>query len=67
MLNIKQFKQNSSKLSERERTILELHYGVIDGHGKSLSTIGRILGMDSAAVDRIENMALKKINIKVIG
>ncbi|MGL5765673.1 MAG: RNA polymerase sporulation sigma factor SigK [Sarcina sp.] len=48
-------------LSEREREILEMRYGLLDGDVKTQREIALILGISRSYVSRIEKKALKKL------
>ena len=48
-------------LQERERIILEMRYGLIDGKCKTQREIAKLLGISRSYVSRIEKKALKKL------
>ncbi|WP_291580810.1 RNA polymerase sporulation sigma factor SigK [Clostridium sp. UBA6640] len=48
-------------LQEREKLIIEMRYGLIDGKGKTQREIAKILGISRSYVSRIEKRALKKL------
>ncbi len=48
-------------LQERERRIIEMRYGLIDGKPKTQREIASILGISRSYVSRIEKRALKKL------
>lgn len=48
-------------LSDREKEILEMRYGLIDGDVKTQREIALILGISRSYVSRIEKKALKKL------
>ncbi len=48
-------------LQGRERTIIELRYGLINGVEKTQKEIGKMLGISRSYVSRIEKSALKKL------
>ncbi len=48
-------------LGERERKILELRYGIVDGETKTLAQIAKILGVSRERVRQIEAATLKRI------
>jgi len=48
-------------LQERERTIIEMRYGLIDGNPKTQREIAKLLGISRSYVSRIEKRALKKL------
>ncbi|MCK9442998.1 MAG: RNA polymerase sporulation sigma factor SigK [Tissierellaceae bacterium] len=49
-------------LKERERIIIELRYGLIDGNCKTQREIAGLLGISRSYVSRIETRALGKLN-----
>jgi RNA polymerase primary sigma factor len=51
-------------LSERERDILQLRYGLLDGTSHSLKEIGEILHVSRERVRQIEVKALQKLRVK---
>ncbi|MPQ43093.1 RNA polymerase sporulation sigma factor SigK [Clostridium tarantellae] len=52
----------NSILNMRERTILEMRYGLIDGNNKTQREIAMMLGISRSYVSRIEKKALKKLS-----
>jgi RNA polymerase primary sigma factor len=48
-------------LSERERHILQLRYGLLDGRSRTLAEIGRILHLSRERIRQIEKKALQKL------
>lgn len=51
----------SSILQERERAVIEMRYGLIDGRPKTQREIAEILEISRSYVSRIEKRALKKL------
>lgn len=50
-----------SILSQRERQIIRLRYGIKDGKHKSLSEIGNLYGLSKERVRQLERRALYKL------
>jgi RNA polymerase primary sigma factor len=50
-----------SDLPERERTVLELRFGLEDDHPKTLREIGDVLGLSRERVRQIESRALNQL------
>lgn len=48
-------------LQERERIIIEMRYGLVDGNCKTQREIAKLLGISRSYVSRIEKKALKKL------
>jgi len=51
-------------LSERERGILQLRYGLLDGTSHSLTEVGKRLNVSRERVRQIETKALQKLRVK---
>ncbi len=51
-------------LGERERDILKLRYGLLDGTSHSLTEIGELLHVSRERVRQIEIKALQKLRVK---
>lgn len=49
-------------LKDREKVIIELRYGLIDGKCKTQREIANLLGISRSYVSRIETRALAKLN-----
>lgn len=49
-------------LKARERTVIELRYGIYNGGVKTQREIAKILGISRSYVSRIEKRAIKKLN-----
>lgn len=50
-----------AQLTERQRTILRLHFGMDDGVCRSLSEISQLLGVSKERVRQIERQAMEKL------
>nr|WP_055667953.1 RNA polymerase sporulation sigma factor SigK [Desnuesiella massiliensis] len=57
----KLYNKINSSLHERERLIIEMRYGLIDGKAKTQREIAKLLGISRSYVSRIEKRALKKL------
>lgn len=55
-----------SSLTERERTVIELRYGLKNGKPKTQREIAKKLGISRSYISRIEKKALKKLNKEFI-
>ena len=51
----------NNALTKREKEILEMRYGLVDGDVKTQREIALILGISRSYVSRIEKKALKKL------
>ena len=56
------YKKMSDVLSPREKEIIQMRYGLLDGDIKTQREIAGILGISRSYVSRIEKKALKKLN-----
>jgi len=54
-------------LNERERRIIDLRYGLIDGQRRTLEEVGRVLGMTRERARQIEVEALRRLRHPDIG
>ena len=57
---------------DREKIIIQMRYGLLDGNPRTQREIALILGISRSYVSRIEKRALKKLNrelnnIKILG
>lgn len=57
----KLYSKINSCLSERERKVVEMRYGLLEGQPKTQREIAKILGISRSYVSRIEKRALKKL------
>lgn len=48
-------------LLDREKVIIEMRYGLVDGNAKTQREIAKVLGISRSYVSRIEKRALKKL------
>ncbi|MGL4730472.1 MAG: RNA polymerase sporulation sigma factor SigK [Clostridium sp.] len=51
----------NTTLQEREKIIIEMRYGLVDGKAKTQREIAKLLGISRSYVSRIEKRALKKL------
>ncbi len=56
-----------SGLDERERRILELRFGFIDGETRTLDEIGRVFGMSRERIRQLEKQALARLRHPAAG
>lgn len=49
------------QLSERERKVIELRFGLIDGHPRTLEEVGRVFGVTRERIRQIEFKTLSKL------
>jgi len=49
-------------LKKREKVVLELRYGLLNGTGKTQREIAKMLGISRSYVSRIEKKAIKKLS-----
>ena len=50
-----------TSLSARERTILEMRFGLVDGYGHTLEEIGSLYNVTRERIRQIEAKALRKL------
>ena len=56
-----QLKITLNQLKEREKKVLELRFGLIDGRERTLEEVGKKFGVTRERVRQIENKALRKL------
>ncbi|WP_330602876.1 sigma-70 family RNA polymerase sigma factor [Anaerosolibacter carboniphilus] len=62
-IQVKKLYQKMAKiLKNRERTVLELRYGLANGGSKTQREIAKLLGISRSYVSRIEKRAIKKLS-----
>lgn len=61
LLEEEKLKERLNKLSKREKKVIELRYGLIDGINKTQREISKFLGISRSYVSRIEKKALRKL------
>jgi len=54
-------------LTERERRVLSLRYGILDGHHRTLEEVGREMGMTRERARQIEAEALRRLRSSEVG
>ena len=59
------YKNIKTRLSERERTIVVLRYGLRDGKFHTQSSVAERLGISRSYVSRIEKKAIQKLKIGI--
>ncbi len=55
------------QLNDRERRIIDLRYGLLDGRRRTLEEVGRVLGMTRERARQIEAEALRRLRSPEIG
>jgi RNA polymerase primary sigma factor len=53
--------QVMSTLSERERLVLKLRFGLDDGHPRTLEEVGKVFNVTRERIRQIEGKALRKL------
>nr|WP_330389705.1 sigma-70 family RNA polymerase sigma factor [Geosporobacter ferrireducens] len=62
-IQVKKLYQKMAKvLRSRERTVIELRYGLANGASKTQREIAKLLGISRSYVSRIEKRAIKKLS-----
>lgn len=56
------YNKMKSVLKKREKTVLELRYGLLNGTSKTQREIASMLGISRSYVSRIEKKAIKKLS-----
>jgi RNA polymerase primary sigma factor len=52
-------------LTDREKAILAMRFGLNDGVEKTLEEIGKVFGVTRERIRQIESEALKKLRVKM--
>jgi RNA polymerase primary sigma factor len=50
-------------LDDRQRTVILLRYGLIDGQTKTLEDVGKVFGVSRERIRQIEMAALRKLSL----
>lgn len=58
-----QLREVLDELSERERKVIELRFGLIDGHPHTLEEVGKVFGVTRERIRQIESKTLSKLRI----
>ena len=58
----KLYNKINESLMDREKIIIQMRYGLLDGNPRTQREIALILGISRSYVSRIEKRALKKLN-----
>lgn len=58
----KLYSKIANVLKEREKTVIELRYGIYNGGTKTQREIAKMLGISRSYVSRIEKRAIKKLS-----
>ena len=51
----------STSLADRERKVIELRFGLVDGHPRTLEEVGREFGVTRERIRQIESKTLAKL------
>lgn len=54
-----------SELGEREREIMEMRFGLIDGKEKTQKEVAEIIGISQSYISRLEKKIIKKLRIQI--
>ena len=52
------------ELTDRERRVLELRYGLLDNHPRTLEEVGKVFGVTRERIRQIEAKAIKKLRTR---
>ncbi|QEK12122.1 sigma-70 family RNA polymerase sigma factor [Crassaminicella thermophila] len=58
----KLYQKMTNILRNRERTVIQLRYGLVNGGSKTQREIAKMLGISRSYVSRIEKRAIKKLS-----
>lgn len=56
-----QLREVLDTLSDRERKVIELRFGLMDGHPRTLEEVGRVFGVTRERIRQIESKTLSKL------
>lgn len=54
-----------SELSEREREIMEMRFGLVDGKEKTQKEVADFIGISQSYISRLEKKIIKKLKVKI--
>ena len=54
-----------SELSKREREIMEMRFGLIDGKEKTQKEVADTIGISQSYISRLEKKIIKKLKVKI--
>ena len=54
-----------SELGEREREIMEMRFGLVDGKEKTQKEVADCIGISQSYISRLEKKIIKKLRIKI--
>ena len=54
-----------SELSEREREIMEMRFGLVDGKEKTQKEVADTIGISQSYISRLEKKIIKKLKVKI--
>jgi RNA polymerase sporulation-specific sigma factor len=61
LLEEEKLRERITQLNKREKKVIELRYGLVDGINKTQREISKMLGISRSYVSRIEKKALRKL------
>jgi RNA polymerase sporulation-specific sigma factor len=54
-----------SELCDREREIMEMRFGLIDGKEKTQKEVAELIGISQSYISRLEKKIIKKLRVKL--
>ena len=60
-MRLEEVQHSRDTLTPRERRVLQLRFGLIDGHQRTLDEVGKRIGVTRERIRQIEATALRKL------